>query len=161
MPMENGVVEVAFFDSWAYLIFLAIGLALILLELIVGIETGLDMVFIGSAFVLGGLITITMNAWVWTAVTTGIICVLYLVLGRRYVHRRMAVAKEKTNIDTIIGRTGMVQKDIGRSNDGLVKIGYEEWRARAEEDIKEGEEIVVAGISGATLIVKKAEGGNQ
>jgi membrane protein implicated in regulation of membrane protease activity len=159
--MENGVVEVAFFDSWAYLIFLAIGLALILLELIVGIETGLDMVFIGSAFVLGGLITITMNAWVWTAVTTGIICVLYLVLGRRYVHRRMAVAKEKTNIDTIIGRTGMVQKDIGRSNDGLVKIGYEEWRARAEEDIKEGEEIVVAGISGATLIVKKAEGGNQ
>jgi membrane protein implicated in regulation of membrane protease activity len=161
MPMENGVVEVTFFDSWAYLIFLAIGLVLILLELIVGIETGLDMVFIGSAFVLGGLITITMNNWVWTAVTTGVICILYLVIGRRYIHRRMAVAREKTNIDTIIGKTGTVEKSISKSSDGMVKVGYEQWRARAEEDIKEGEEIVVAGISGATLIVKKAEGGNQ
>jgi membrane protein implicated in regulation of membrane protease activity len=73
----------------------------------------------------------------------------------------MAVAKEKTNIDTIIGKTGIVRKDIGRSKRGLVKIGYEEWRAKAEEDIKEGEEITVASISGATLTVKKTEGGNK
>lgn len=157
--MENGVVEVLFFDSWAWLIFIAVGLALIILELLVGIDTGLDLVFIGTAFVLGGLITLTMDSWVWTAIVTGIICVLYVVIGRRYIHKRMAVAKEKTNIDTIIGRTGIVQKDIDRSNDGLVKIGYEQWRARAEEDIKEGEEITVTGISGATLTVKKTEGG--
>ena len=38
---------------------------------------------------------------------------------------------------------------------GIVKIGNEEWRARAEEDIDEGEEITVAGISGVTLDVEK------
>ena len=159
--MENGIVEVLFFDSWAWLIFIAVGLVMILLELIIGIETGLDLVFIGSAFVLGGLITLAMNSWVWTAIVTGIICVIYVAAGRRYVHKRMAVAKEKTNIDAIIGRTGIVQKDIGRGSIGLVKIGYEEWRARAEEDIKEGEEITVTGISGVTLTVKKTEGGKQ
>jgi len=159
--MENGLIEVTFFDSWAWLIFIAVGLVMILLELIIGIETGLDLVFIGTAFILGGLITLAMNSWVWTAIVTGVICVIYVAAGRRYVHKRMAVAKEKTNIDTIIGKRGIVQKDIDRSNDGLVKIGYEQWRARAEEDIKEGEEITVTGISGATLIVNKTEGGNQ
>lgn len=156
--MGNGVVEVVFFDSWAWLIFIVAGLVLIILELLVGIDTGLDLVFIGTAFVLGGLITLTMDSWVWTAIVTGIICVLYVVIGRRYIHRRIAVDKEKTNIDAIIGRTGIVQKEIDRSSDGLVKIGYEQWRARAEENIKEGEEVAVTGISGATLTVKKTEG---
>ena len=158
--MENGVVEVLFFDSWAWLIFIAVGLVLIILELLVGIETGLDLVFIGTAFVLGGLITLAMNNWVWTAIITGIICVLYVVIGRRYVHQRMAAKGAKTNIDTIVGKTGIVQKDIDRSKNGLVKIGYEEWRARADEAIKEGEDITVTGISGVTLTVKKTEGGN-
>ena len=159
--MVDGAVEVAFFDSWAWLIFIAVGLVLIILELIIGIETGLDLVFIGTAFVLGGLITLTMNSWVWTAIVTGIICVIYVAAGRRYIHKRMAVSAEKTNIDTIIGKRGVVQQDISRNSEGLVKIGYEEWRARAEEDIKEGEEITVTSISGVTLKVKKTEGGNQ
>jgi len=159
--MGNGLIEVTFFDSWAWLIFIAVGLVMILLELIIGIETGLDLVFIGTAFLLGGLITLTMNSWVWTAIVIGVICVIYVVAGRRYIHKRMAVAKEKTNIDTIIGKRGIVQKDINRTSDGLVKVGYEEWRARAEEDIKEGEEITVTSISGVTLVVKKIEGGKQ
>jgi membrane protein implicated in regulation of membrane protease activity len=157
--MGNGGVEVLFFDSWAWLVFIGVGLVLIILELLVGIDTGLDLVFIGTAFVLGGLITLAMKSWVWTAVVTGVICVIYVVIGRRYIHRRIAAKEAKTNIDTIIGKTGIVQKAINRGTYGMVKVGYEEWRARAEEDIKEGEEITVTGISGATLTVKKTEGG--
>lgn len=155
--MGNGAVEVAFFDAWVWLIVVAIGLVMIILELLVGIDTGLDLVFIGTAFVLGGLITLALNSWVWTALVTGAICVIYVAVGRRYVHRKMAVAAEKTNIDIIIGKTGVVQQDISRNSAGLVKVGMEEWRARAEEDIKEGEEITVTGISGITLNVKKIE----
>jgi membrane protein implicated in regulation of membrane protease activity len=159
--MENGLVEVTFFDSWAWLIFLCIGLALVLLELIIGIDTGLDLVFIGSAFILSGLITIAFQAWVWTALIAGIICILYLFLGRRYIHKRMAFATEKTNIDTIIGKKGVVLEDITRNNYGLVKVGMEQWRAGSEEEIQKGEEITVTGISGVTLSVKKETGGNQ
>jgi membrane protein implicated in regulation of membrane protease activity len=153
----NDAVEVNFYDSWMWLIFVGIGLVMILLELIIGIETGYDLVFIGTAFVLGGLITLALHSWVWTAIVTGVICVIYVVAGRRYFHSKMAVATEKTNIDTIIGKTGVVQQDIIRNSAGLVKIGMEEWRARAEEEIKEGEEITVTGISGITLNVKKTE----
>jgi membrane protein implicated in regulation of membrane protease activity len=157
--MGNGLVETAFFDSWAWSIFIGIGLVLVLMELILGIDTGLDLVFIGSAFILSGIITIAMQTWVWTAVIAGIICVIYLVIGRRYIHKRMAFAGEKTNIDTIIGKDGIVLQDITRHEYGLVKVGMEEWRAGSDEEIKAGEEIVVQGINGVTLDVKKREGG--
>ena len=153
--------DVTFVDSWLWLIFIGAGLVLIMLELLLGVETGLDMVFIGSAFILGGLITITLNSWIWTAVISGGICVVYVFIGRRYIHRRVAGKGEKTNIDTIVGRQGFVLQDITQQNFGIVKIGMEEWRAKADEDIKKGEEITVIDVSGVTLSVKRVEGGNE
>jgi membrane protein implicated in regulation of membrane protease activity len=155
--MINGVIEVSFFDTWAWLIFIGAGLAMIVLELLIGVDTGLDLVFIGTAFVLGGLITLSLKTWVWTAIVAGIICVLYVVIGRRYIHRRTAVAATKTNIDTIVGRTGIVEQDIEPDKGGLVRIGYEKWRARAKVSLKAGEEITVIGVNGVTLDVKKME----
>jgi membrane protein implicated in regulation of membrane protease activity len=153
--MLDGAVQVMWFDSWAWLFFIGVGLVLIIMELFLGIDTGLDLVFIGTAFVLGGLITFAFHSWVWTAIIAGVICIVYVFLGRRYIHRKTAIKSEKTNIDTIVGKTGIVEKDIEMDKEGMVKIGYEEWRARSEENIKAGEEITVTGISGVTLNVKK------
>ena len=147
-------------DLWMWLIFIIGGLLLILLELIVGVETGFDLVFIGSAFVLGGLVTWPFHAWPLTVIITSVICVAYLALGRRYAHRWTQVKKAKTNIDAIIGREGIVLKSISRNIDGRVKVGSEQWRASAGEDLKEGDEIVVTSVSGATLTVEKTKGGN-
>jgi membrane protein implicated in regulation of membrane protease activity len=153
--MPNGNVEVVFFDTWTWLMFIGVGLVLIILELIIGIDTGLDLVFIGSALVLGGLITLAINSWAWTAIISGIICVIYVVIGRRYIHRRIAINTARTNIDAIIGKTGTVQQEIMPGKDGLARVGNEQWRARSEETIREGEEITVTGVQGVTLTVKK------
>ena len=149
-----------FSDLWLWLVFVVVGLILVLLELIVGVETGLDLVFIGSAFIIGGLATWPFHSWWLTLVVTSAICVVYVVLGRRYIHQWTAVKRVRTNIDTIIGQQGIVLKTISRNVDGLVKIGNEQWRARADQDIEQGEEIIVTSISGVTLIVNKVEGGN-
>ncbi len=114
-------------DSWLWLIFVIAGLFFVLLELIVGVETGLDLVFIGSAFIIGGLVTWPFKSWVLTVIVTSIICVAYVALGRRYVHRWTMVSKAKTNIDAIIGRQGIVVKSIAKNVNGLVKVGYEQW----------------------------------
>ena len=148
------------FIDWLWLVFVIVGLLFVLLELIVGVETGLDLVVIGSAFILGGLVTWPFHSWLLTVIVTSIICVAYVALGRRYVHRWTMVSKAKTNIDAIIGRQGIMLKSIAKNVDGLVKVGNEQWRARAEDDIEEGEEIVVTSVNGVTLIVKKIEGGN-
>ncbi len=152
-------VAAGFSDSWVLLIFMAVGLLMILIELIVGVETGLDLVFLGSAFILGGLVTWPVNSWILTLIVTSVIFVAYVALGRRYVHKWTATSKSKTNIDAIIGRTGIVLQSIGRNVYGLVKVGNEQWRARAEYDIKQGDEIIVTGVSGVTLAVEKTKGG--
>lgn len=154
------VVAALFSGSWIWLIFVVLGLLLILLELIIGVEaTGFDLVFLGSAFILGGLVTWSAHSWVVTLVVTSVICAAYIFIGRRYVHRWTAVRKSKTNIDAIVGRTGIVVRSISRSIDGRVRVGNEDWKARATEDIEEGIEIVVTGVSGATLIVERTKGG--
>ena len=153
--------DVTFFDSWVWLIFVGVGLVLVMMELFIGIDTGLDLVFIGSAFILGGLITLAMESWIWTPIASGGICVIYIVVGRRYIHGRTAVKATKTNIDTIIGKTGIVQQDINPGTDGIVRVGKEQWRAQAEETIKEGSTITVTSISGVTLTVKNIEGGKE
>ncbi len=156
----NGDVAVGFPDLWLWLVFVIVGLLLVLLELIVGVETGFDLVFIGSAFILGGLVAWPFHSWVLSLIVTSIICIAYVAIGRRYVHRWTAVKKAKTNIDAIIGRQGIVLKNIAKNFDGRVKVGNVRWRARAKEDIKEGDEIIVTSVSGSTLIVEKNKGGN-
>lgn len=154
--MLNGIE--AFPDSWMWLIFIGIGLVMILLELIVGVDTGLDLVFLGSAFVIGGLVTWPFHSWLLTLIVILVICIIYLALGRRYVHRWTSTRKEKTNIDAIIGKKGIVLQSIAANSDGRVKVGNEEWKARASETIDKGTEIVVTGINGVTLDVEISKG---
>ncbi|MFC2025486.1 NfeD family protein [Chloroflexota bacterium] len=154
------MIVLEFPDLWLWLIFIIAGLVFVLLELIIGVETGLDLVFIGSAFIVGGLATWPAHSWLLTVIVTSVICVAYVAIGRRYIHRWTAVSKAKTNIDAIIGRQGIVLRGISKNVDGLVKVGNEQWRARAGEDIKKGDEIVVTTVSGVTLIVEKFKGGS-
>ena len=143
----------------AWMAFVVVGLLMILLELIVGVSTGLDLVFLGTAFILGGLVTLPFESWILSLIVTSVVCVAYVTLGRRYVHRWTAVRKSKTNIDAIVGRTGVVLQSIAKNGDGRVKVGNEDWKARATEEIEKGDEIVVTGVSGATLVVEKTKGG--
>lgn len=147
-----------FANSWISLIFISIGLFAILLELFVGIETGLDLAFLGSAFILGGLVTWPFHNWVLTLIVTLLISIAYIVLGRKYVHKWTAAKTEKTNIDTIIGKKGIVIQTLTPLVQGRVKVGNEEWRARATQVIAVDTEIIVVGVQGVTLIVEKSKG---
>jgi membrane protein implicated in regulation of membrane protease activity len=146
-------------NQWLWLVFVIAGLLMASMELFIGIDTGLDLVFIGSSFIFGGLVTWPVHSWWVTVVVSGVACIAYVAIGRKYVHRWTASKKEKTNVDAIIGKHGIVLKTIGRNVIGLVKVGNEEWRAVADEEISEGSEIDVAEVKGVTLTVKKARGG--
>lgn len=153
-------VNVAFVDSWLWLIFVGVGLLLVLVEVMLGVNTGLDLVFIGTALILGGAITSIFHSWVWTAIASGAIAVVYVVIGRRYLHKRVYVDAVKTNVDTIIGRSGTVTEAIEPSRDGIVRVGNEDWRARATGPLAPGEHVTVTAISGVTLtVVKQQDGG--
>ena len=68
-----------------------------------------------------------------------------------------------------IGKKGLALKAIARYDegkpDGKVRVfhapgRYEDWRARSDEDIPEGEEVEVVEISKYFLTDKKYKGGN-
>ncbi len=63
----------------------------------------------------------------------------------------------KTNAYSIIGKKGLVIKDINpESGDGQVKVGTEVWSAKSANEVKieKGTEIEVVEISGVKAIVK-------
>ncbi|MFC1978975.1 NfeD family protein [Chloroflexota bacterium] len=149
-----------FAHDWMGPIFAGMGLILIILEM-AGLEMEFDLIIIGSAFAIGGLITWPFQNWIATVVVVCVLLAIYIAVGRAYIHRRwLAHKEEKTNIDTIIGKKGRVKTAITQDDEGQVKVGYEDWRARADEDIAEGEEVEIVSISGVTLTVKKYEGGD-
>ena len=144
-------------DTWLWAAFVVMGLLMILLELFIGVETGFDLVMLGSALILGGLLTCFAGSWLVTAITASAFCALYVGIGRKYIKAKMKLGGTKTNVDAIIGKNGIVKSSIGKNTNGMVKIGNEEWRARSEGDvnIEEGEYITVVDVTGVTLIVKK------
>ena len=147
-----------FADQWLWLIFIGVGVALVALEFLAGIETGFELVSFGATFVLGGIVAWPLDTWLVAVIVTAVLCLVYLTVARRYIRRWVQVRTTPTNVDAIIGRSGVVIKDISRNSPGRVRVGTEEWRANAGEEIAEGVEVTVTGVRGATLIVVKNGG---
>ena len=127
--MGNSI-AVGFFNSWVWAIFVIVGLLFVLLELIVGVETGFDLVIIGSILIIAGLATMPFHSWWITTISASIICAGYVGIGRKYIHRRRWKDEIKTNIDAIIGQSGIVLRRITKYTDGQVKVRNEKWKAQ-------------------------------
>ncbi len=148
-----------FADQWLWLIFVIAGLAMVLTEFLGGGFSGFELVIIGSVFIVGGLVASPFDSWPVAVIVTSVLCFAYIAIGRRYLLHWTQTRKAKTNIDTIIGAKGIVVKNITKYTPGRIHIGGVRWRAMADEEIGEGQEVTVMDIRGTTLTVKKTSGG--
>jgi len=129
------------------------GLGLIILELIVGVDTGFDFLLIGLSLILGALTGFLFNNYLVVIVMAILACFLYIFFGRRIVKDKLFVSTHKTNIDALIGKEGMVLKPIEKNKAGQVKIENEVWRAVADKPIKKDVKIKIISVEGVTLKV--------
>ncbi|HDN83701.1 MAG TPA: NfeD family protein [Candidatus Altiarchaeales archaeon] len=91
-------------------------------------------------------------------ITSFILVILSRPLGEMLTKKQAA----KTVVDTYIGEKGKVIETIDPDkNTGLVRVKKDIWRADANEIIPEGSDVVVIGVEGTHLIVKKVEGGEE
>src|SRR3989337_3126656 len=104
----------------AILIFL--GLGAILLELILGVETGFDLVLIGSALFIGGMIGNWVGSWQIGLGVAALLSLVYMVVGRKYLKEKFFIATHKSSVDHIIGKKGVVTKAITPEGNGQVQI---------------------------------------
>ena len=66
--------------------------------------------------------------------------------------------KRDTNIDEMIGKKGLMIKGCDELNHGEIKVNGVIWTAMSadeKEEIKENEKVVIVGVNGNKLIVKK------
>jgi len=86
-------------------------------------------------------------------------CLLFFT--RPLALKKFKTGRVKTNVDSYVGKTALVKKQITEFNSGEIKVSGQIWTARLEEGsaitIEEGTRCEVVRVEGAHAIVKAAE----
>ena len=84
-----------------------------------------------------------------------ILGVILLITTKPFLTKFIKEHKVKTNIDRIIGMTGIVTEKIGKNEDGEVKVDGKRWTAYADEKIKKEKLVKVLEIKGVKIKLEK------
>ena len=137
-------------------IWLIITVILIVVEII---TLGLTSIwFAGGAFV-AGLISLTGAHWLVQLLVFAVVSTLLFVFTRPFAAKHLMKNVEKTNVDSLIVKEGIVKQEINNLEaQGVVKLSGMEWSARSADDSKiaAGEKVLVQSIDGVKLIVTKS-----
>lgn len=82
--------------------------------------------------------------------------VILLVTTRQTLKRLINLRKQSTNIDRIIGMTGIVVEEIDKNKNGAVKVDGKIWTAVADKNIKIDSAVKVLEIQSAKIKVEEA-----
>ena len=80
-----------------------------------------------------------------------------MILTRKTLVRLISFNKEKTNLDRIVGKKGVVTEKIEKNKVGEVKVEGKRWSAYSDEIIEEGTFVKILEIDSVKLKVKKWE----
>ncbi len=143
--------------DWNWILLLT-GALLILVEVALGGFAGFDLVLIGSAFMLGGALGLWFDNTRVGLLVSSALCLLYLADGRRWVRRRMTPTPLASNVDALVGTTGVVLQRVAGHEPGQVRVRDEVWRAVPVPGVsgpfEPGAVVTVAGVDGVTLHVR-------
>lgn len=133
------------------------GLLFIILELIIGIEAGFDLVVLGGILIIGGATGHYFGNTMLALGLSVVVSVLYLVFARSYVKSKLVVIARHTNVDKLVGSKGVVVRGITPDTAGMVRVDDEDWRASADSLLYEKDHVEVVALEGVTLHVRKSK----
>ncbi|MDD6223628.1 MAG: NfeD family protein [bacterium] len=84
-----------------------------------------------------------------------VVSAISLLLTKKFVNRVRDRAPEKTNLDRVVGKIGIVTADISKLDPGEVKVDGKKWMAVSTEKIKEGSKVLILNIDGVKLQVEE------
>lgn len=113
--------------------------------------------FAGGALVGAVMAAFSLPLW-GQILAFALVSVVLLILTRPWARKYLNSNTVKTNVDSLIGQTGLVTQDIDNLNaKGQVKVRGQIWTARSISDdvqIHEGQKVTIESISGVKVIVK-------
>ncbi len=144
-------------EEWMWAIWLGILIIAIIVEFLT--EELISVWFIGGAALALILSSFAYEAIPWWAeliVFVGVSLLLLLIV-RPLAKEYLTKDQVDSNADTMVGKLGILTKDVTELDYGEVKISGNLWRAvlpAGEKEIKEGTKVKVIAIEGNKLIVK-------
>lgn len=84
-----------------------------------------------------------------------ILGVILFVTTRKTLVEKINGHKEKTNLDRVIGKEGLVTEKITKHNPGEVKVDGKRWTAISDKEIEEGKTVKIINIEGVKLKVEE------
>jgi len=144
--------------NWVNWTLVILGVVSIIAELLLGAITGFDLALIGAAMVVGGGIGLFFASTKIGLASAGVLALIYLAFFRRWLKHKLEVKEHPSNVDAIVGRSGVVTARIAQHVPGQIKVGDEVWRAelaRESDAAREpGEKVTVDSVEGVTLKVR-------
>ena len=128
------------------------GIICVIVELALGVVTGFDLALVGASLTAGGAVGLFAGSDKIGVIAAAVLALLYFALFRSWLKSKLAVREQSSNVDSVLGRSGVVTKRIAASDAGLVKVGSEEWRAELADPAASAREV------GATITVSSVEG---
>ena len=83
--------------------------------------------------------------------------IILMLSTRKLLKKYLLKNKEKTNLDRVIGMTGIVTCDIKKNEIGEVKVDGKRWSAIASYDIPKDSYVTIKELKGVKLVVEKKE----
>jgi membrane protein implicated in regulation of membrane protease activity len=144
--------------NWVNWLLVIGGIVCVIVELAMGAATGFDLALIGGSLTIGGAIGLFAASEKVGLLAAGGLSLIYLALFRRWLKSKLMVKEQASNVDAVLGKTGVVTKRIAPREPGIVKVGAECWRAElapSEETARDtGATVTVESVEGVTLRVR-------
>jgi membrane protein implicated in regulation of membrane protease activity len=138
--------------NWVNWLLVIGGIICVIIELALGALTGFDLALLGASLAVGGGIGFLTGSAKIGLLAAGGLALLYLAVFRSWLKKKLTVKDQPSNVDAVVGKSGVVTKRIGAREPGMVKVGAEIWRA----ELTGGDE--VARDAGAVVVVQSVEG---
>ena len=130
---------------------------IIVLSIIEGVTVNLVTIwFVASALVSLVLSFIIDNFFIEFLVFV-VLGIILMLSTRKVLKKYLLKNKEKTNLDRVVGMTGVVTADIKKNEIGEVKVDGKRWSAISNCNIPKGTYVTIKELKGVKLIVEKKE----
>ena len=130
---------------------------IILLSVIEAISVSILCVW----FIISGIVSLILSLF---NVSFYVCFIVFVILGlilmlttRKSIEKILKVKEEKTNLDRIIGKKGVVTEKIEKNHIGEVKVDGKRWSAYSSDELAEGDFVEILQINSVKLEVKKWE----
>lgn len=115
------------------------------------------LLWLGIGALVGGLIALVVpNLWI-QIVGAALVSIILTLFTKPLLHRIRSEKRYDDSVESIVGKIGIVTKNITEDSYGIVKISGETWSASASAPIEVGEKIVVLQRKNTILIVGRKE----